>query len=121
MKFPTFSIGVRENNGTPEVMFLIDLLSDYAIAAQGYDSVIRIIDNLLKIQDESVMPEGYVNRMLDFRKRLELDSETFSRYQELLQTEIANEIEKPQKITMDLRLQLILGNNLINTNLTKSG
>ena len=115
MKKPIFSIGVKEDNGTPQVMFLIDLLSDYAIVEQGYHAVIRVIDNMLKIQNERLMPDGYVDRMLDFRKRIESDAGMYSRYQEILQTEIADEIETPKKIPMHIRLNNILGDKLINT------
>jgi hypothetical protein len=111
-----FSIGVKENNGTPEVMFLIDLLSDYSIAEQGYCAVIRIIDNLLKMQKDNPLSEGYTDKMLDFRNRLENDASVYSRYQELLQTEIADEIEKPRQIPMYLRIQNLFGETLINAN-----
>lgn len=115
MEKPIFSIGVRENNGTPTVQFLVDLLSDYATAEQGYNAVIRIIDNILKIQNDRLLPDGYTDRMLDFRLRLEGDALIYSRYQELLQKEIADEIEVPRNIPMYLRLQILLAEDLINT------
>jgi hypothetical protein len=109
MKKSIFSIGVRENNGTPEVMFLIDLLSDYAISEQGLSAQIRIFDNFIKINNENTLPQDYVDRILDLRIKLKHEAEVQSRYQELLQTEIADELEKPKGIPMSTRIQNLLG------------
>lgn len=109
-------MGVKENNGTPEVMFLIDLLSDYSMVEIGFNALIRVIDNIIKIQNDRLLPDGYVDKMLDFRQRIKGDSEVYSRYQELLQTEIANELEQSKKIPMHLRLKNLLGDSVININ-----
>lgn len=109
MKKSIFSIGVRENNGTPEVMFLIDLLSDYAIAEQGLSAQIRIIDNFMKIHNKNPLPQEYVDRMLDTRNVMKNNAEAYTRYQELLQTEIADELDKPKGISMSIRIANLLG------------
>ncbi len=108
MKKPIFTIGVRENNGTPEVMFLIDLLSDYAIAEQGLYAQMRIIDSMIKMHNENPLPEFQVDKMLDIRNGMNAKAEVYSRYQEKLQTEIADEIEKPKCIPMNTRILNLL-------------
>ena len=109
MKKPLFTISVKENNGTPEVMFLIDLLSDYAITEQGLYARMRIIDNMVKMHSENPLPEFYVDKMLDMRNGMNAEAEIYSRYQELLQTEIADELEKPKDISMSTRIYNLLG------------
>lgn len=109
MKKSIFSIGCHENNGTPEVMFLIDTLSDYAIAEQGLGAQIRIIDNFIKIHKENPLPQEYVDRMLDARNLMKTNAEVYSKFQETLQKEIADELEKPKGISMSTRIANLLG------------
>lgn len=112
-------MGVKENNGTPEVMFLIDLLSDYSMIEIGFDALIRVIDNIIKIQNERLLQDNYIDQMLDFRQRIKGDAKVYSRYQELLQVEITDELEQPKKMPMLLRLQNLLGDDLINIRVPK--
>ena len=109
MKKINFSLGVRENNGTPEVEFLISLLSDYFIAESGIAALIRVIDGLQQIQLNDPILDKRSDSMLDCRNTLSKEMKAYSKYQELLQTEIADEIECPKNIPMSNRIHNLLG------------
>ena len=109
MKKINFSLGVKENTGTPEVEFLISLLSDYFIAESGIAALIRVIDSLQQIQLDDPITDKRSDSMLDYRNTLSKEIEAYSRYQKLLQTEIADEIEHPKDISMSTRIRNLLG------------